>query len=277
MTNPDKETHFQPLTENIRQDSKLTPRSAIDQNSELLNDVRYGQSHILKRLNKWKPLEELNIAKDYLKGRLAFCIELDVRPRINSSKHFGSSVWSKAKFAICHTHNGFPVWVQDFDVSNFSHSNNRSDDFMLIKNIEAMQGENFLPSPAWVCRKGDEEYSRILSGCFYSVTRGFVVGLNAPTSRKRRFLILCTAVNPKQFPCRMVKGTTEIVNDISNDDGKIVDSNSVLADSFIKGDLNNIGASLRFFIKMKVVGVGIYKFIKSDFEITDVLLGPFDL
>jgi hypothetical protein len=68
----------------------------------------------------------------------------------------------------------------------------------------------------FVTGERDKEFSRVVSGCFYAIARGFVLYPPA-TGGERDRSVLCTAIQPDQFPHRMVKSGPQIVNRIADD------------------------------------------------------------
>src|ERR1044071_7249100 len=97
---------------------KSAPLSTLNKNGELPDHTLNGITQIHQRLNKWKCLEELSITEEYLQGRLGIVVELDDKVRTNTSNHMCPPIWAHAKRAIVHPHDGFPVWLADFNIVN---------------------------------------------------------------------------------------------------------------------------------------------------------------
>ena len=221
--------------------------SSLNEFDELPDHIRDGMAQIHARLNKWKCLEELTVVNEYINGHTGILVYLDRAPR-PPAPHTGATIWPHAKRAICHFHEGCPSWVCDFDMTNSCNSYDRSNDGMFVSIIEPLQVVEFLSRPTWICRESDKEFLRVVEGCFYSLTRGFVFPLIA-TERKCDFAVLCTAVNSNQFPCSMIKGGAEIVNRISQDERQI--GGRCLAEANLEG----LCASLRIIVDAKRMGV----------------------
>jgi hypothetical protein len=244
-------------------------RACPHERVELSDDIRYGIAQVLKRLNHGRELEHLNIAKEYVDGRIGVLVKLNAHPRAEAHEA-STTVWPHAKGGVIYRHAQRPIWVQDFHMSDLRDTDNGGQGGVLIDIIERIEAVDFLSGPTWVCREGDEELLRIGAGCFYSVTRGFVISPISSTHGKMDVSVLVTFVQPNQFPCGMVEGSTEIVDGIADHQGK--GGRYFLAEAHVNG----YGASLRIAADAKRMGVSLFKRVESTLEITDVLIGPLD-
>ena len=236
---------------------------------ELPDNVLAGIHEIHQRLNKWEVLEELNIAKEYLNGRLGILIEFDTISRVQVSYQRGSIIWPNAKLAIAQS-SDLSIWLCDFNVLNAGQAENGCERPMLIDNIEFMKSKEFFAQPSWMCLESAKEFNRVTSGCFYSITQGFVFS-GALTKRKGRFAVLCTFVNPDQFPCGMIEGTSQIVNGISDEEREVF--GKALTEFHIESE----SASVRIRPDSKCTFISIWVSGERVFQIADVLIGPFGL
>lgn len=236
---------------------------------ELPDNVLAGIRKLHQRLNKWKVLEELNIAKEYLNGRLGVLVEFDNISRAQISHQPGSIIWPNAKLVIAQS-DDLSVWICDFNLFNASHAEDGRKRLMLIENIEFMKSKEFFAQPSWMCLESAKEFRRVTSGCFYSITQGLVFS-GSLTKRKGRFAVLCTSINPDQFPCGMIEGATQIVNGISDEEGEVV------RNAFAEFHIESEPASVRIRLESKRMFISRLIFGESAFQITDVLLGPFGL
>ena len=107
--------------------------------------------------------------------------------------------------------------VNDFQMPDSGHASNGSEKGVLIGYIEAIEAIQFPARPSWICRQGDKEFLRIVTRCFYSITRGLVIPLRS-TSREGQVAVLCAAINPNQFPSGMVESGSQVMDGISKDE-----------------------------------------------------------
>jgi len=236
---------------------------------ELSDDIRHGIAQVLKRLNYGRELEHLNIAKEYINGRIGILVELDTHSRTKQHKA-STTIWPHAKGGIIKGCGQFPIWVQDFHMGDLGDADDGSQDGMLVSIVKFTEAEDFVSRPTWVCREGDKELLRIGAGCFYSVTRGFVINPVRLAYREGEVSVLCTSVQPDQFPCRMVEGTSQIVGGIADHQGKVGGY------FLVEVNLDSHSASLRIGAEAKRMWVSLRKRIESSLEIADVLIGPLD-
>lgn len=245
--------------------SEQSRASCPDELLELPQTVRDGIRKLHESWNSRLECEHFDARKEYIDGRIGLLIQFDsvTGPRIDA----GPPIRSHLEGAIFHFDEGPPIWAYNFDTGNSRHTDNRRQDAMLIGIVQEMQRVQFVASPAFVSCEADEEFLRVAARRFYSVTRGFVVPFAAPMSGKRQKTILCTAINPDQFPCRVIEGGAEVVDSVTNDQGKTF--GNWLAKTDLEGDL-----TVRITADAKRVGVAIYKGGKDGLKITDMMLGP---
>jgi hypothetical protein len=236
---------------------------------ELPDNVLAGIHKIHQRLNKWKVLEELNIAKEYLNGRLGILIEFDTIGRAQVSYQPGSIIWPHAKLATAQS-GDLSVWMCDFNVLNAGHTEDGRKRPMLIENIEFMKSKDIFAQPTWICRESAKEFLRVTSGCFYSITRGFIFK-GVLTKREGRFAVLCTSVDLDQFPCGMIEGTMQIVNGISEQERE------GLGNAFAKFHIESEPSSVRIRLDAKSMFISTLVCSERALQIADVLIGPFGL
>ncbi len=246
---------------------ELLPKG--DHRRKLNESIVNGLRQIHQRLNKWKCLEELNLAKEYANGQIGILVEFGCESRPHTSNSSGAR-WVHAKTYIYQRHENLTVWANDFKMPHAGHPNNGREHFMLLGIIEQMETVQFLSRTAWTCRQGEKEFLRVGAGCFYSMTRGFVI-LPVLTEGEGRTAVLYTAVYSDQFPHSVVKGRPQIMNRITQDQGQVM--GNWLAQTNLDGE----GASLRIVLGEKFMGVALNKGVKCTPEISDVLFGPFDL
>ncbi len=142
---------------------------------------------------------------------------------------------------------------------------------MFIDGIELIQADQFLALPTWKSLQGNEELLRIGSGRFYSVTQGFIVNPILSAGGEIEVSALCTAVQPDQFPCRVIEGRPQVVNGIPDqyrERGWY---------RLVEAHLDGIEVTLRVIANAKRIAVTLFPFSKNMLHIRDVLIGPLDL
>jgi len=224
--------------------------SSLNKVGELPDNVLDGIAQIHQRINKWKRLEELSIAKEYVDGHIGIVVELNREPS-PQLHHSSAAIWPHAKLGICHLYDDATIWVSDFEVAYGSNANDGREKLMLINIVELIESEQFLSRPTWICRKSDKEFLRIVTGCFYSLTRGFIVELGL-AEFKACSGVLCTSIQANQSPCGMIEGSSQIMDRISQDERE--DDGYFLAES----DLDGESASVRIVADTKRMGVGLH-------------------
>lgn len=241
-------------------------RSIDDEFAELPQNVINGISKTQDRFIYGLKLEHINIAEEYLDGRIGILVEFD--RKAGAKAHDPSpAIWPHAKFVVCESRHNRTIWINDFHMADGSDAGSWSQNCVLVRVIEQMEAVNFLAPATWVCRETDEEFFRVGVGCFYSITRGFVI-LPSVTHRESGMAILCTAIDPDQFPRRMVKRRSEIMN-------RVAENQRELAwDLLAEANLNGHPASVRIAADAKSMGVALHKSIECDLQINDVMFGP---
>jgi hypothetical protein len=245
-------------------DAALVARS--NECLELFQAVRNSFGEFEKRWNNSLQSKKFEIAKEYIDGRIGVLVKLNREPWPHP-RHTGETIWPEAKGAIFKSRGHYAIWVYEFDSRNASDRCEWRDDGVLLRVVEQMQAVNFFARTAWVNRETSEEFLRIVSRRFYSVTRGFIVPL-AATRGERRPSILCTTVEPHEFPHGVIERGAEIVDRIS--ENKRESGRDLFIEAQFDGDI----AGLRIIAHSRRIAVSPHKPIENGFKIADVMLGP---
>lgn len=241
--------------------------SAVNHIPEYADHIFNHQTQLSKRIDERNCIKGLKISEEYFQGRIAVLVVLDQAVGGDIVDNSSSPMLPYGNTAI-HRSPNLTVWISDFDFANFRQIKDWSNELVLISNIGMMQSKDRFSTPAFICFEGEEEFDRVTMGRFYSVTRGFVSGLGE-ANREGRIAASFTSVDPKQFPCGMVKSGSMIVNSISNDKRDLWRYR--IADI----QLNELG-SIGVFANNKSCSVSLTKDIENSFQLIDVLIGPLD-
>lgn len=240
-----------------------------DEISELKERAFHYRIKLDERIKQREVLENLDIAKAYIDGRIRIAVTLNDVIVGNIKKDFGNPVLIHHKLTKL-SGPGLTIWKLDFDLSNFCNADNWREDLVLIENIQAVQAIEEFAFPGFVSFEGDEELSRIRNGCFYSSTRGFIIGLGF-TEGEGGFTVAFTSRKPLEFPHSMIEGCPEVVNSIANTQGEIWRNR--IADVV----MNIPGVRIGIFANVKMCLVALTKPVDYPLDIFDVCIGPFNL
>ena len=242
---------------------------ATDKILELPDGVHDGIRKMHERWNNRLKFESVNIAKDYADGRLCFLIKF--RPQTDSQAHnCDAPVGSHSKTAILKRSHFYAVTSDNAHERNRSDSCNGRQDSVFVNCIQGIESIKPFTGATFVYAQSDKESLRIGAGCFYSLTTGFVIN-PIVASGQFEVTILCTSIPADQFPCRMVKSGTKIVDGIADDKSK----NGW--QWLVETDINGSIPAIRIVADRKRVGIFYDKSVKDGLQIADVMFGSFNL
>ncbi|MGH9437818.1 MAG: hypothetical protein ACRD22_07950 [Terriglobia bacterium] len=141
---------------------------------------------------------------------------------------------------------------------------------MLIRTIELIKSEEPFSGPIWISAEAEKKSRCITSRGFYSFANGDVV-LFPPTRGEMKPSVLCTAISPNEFPSSVVQCRPQIMNGVSNHQRK--SGWNILSEARFYGNC----ARLRIAASDEFMGVCLYEGAETKLQISDVLIGPFDL
>ncbi len=217
-------------------------------------------------------LEHADIAKAYLHGRIGIIVTLNMTVAGNIVEDPGNSelVYFRLKKL---SSVGITVWKCDFYFSDFGKGNDWGEDSVLIENIKAIQAIKQTSFATFKSFNPSKEFLCIGSGCFYSLTDGFIAGLR-PSEREGCVSVLCTAIMPHQFPHGMIERRSKIMDAISDHEGDIGGISGVrIADVGI----DELGARIGIFANNKSCLIALSKSPESRLDIRGVRIGPVTL
>lgn len=222
-----------------------------------------------KRRNDRLELESLDIAKEYVRGRLGFLIKFKSKTRAHGG-YVRDPIYSDICLQMVKRRDDLAARASDADICEGGDGKDRGKDGVLVVVVDQPEVIEWRATPAWVRLQSREELLRIGSGCFYSVAGGFVTDIAVPAGEFEP-TILCSAVPSNQFPCRVIKSGPEVMNRIANDQGDV--GGKWGAEAYA----NCHFAGVRIRAESKRVRITLDEALESDFQISDVLLGPLNL
>ncbi|MBP2656242.1 MAG: hypothetical protein H6Q73_3811 [Firmicutes bacterium] len=229
----------------------------------VINSIR--EMH--ERWNDGVKLKNINIAKEYINGQIGVLVEFNSKTSTKMHKP-SSAIWPHANCCVFKCSQDLPIWISDFRMTNTGYANIWDKSIVLVDIVEKMQSVELFASTSFVCSETNKEFFRVMSGRFYSVTRGFVTLLGT-TGWEIKLLVLCTSINPNDFPSSMIESSSKIMDDISqyqhNFGGYL----------FTEAHINDNITSIRIAVSDKCMWVSLNKPIESTLQITDVFIGPF--
>jgi hypothetical protein len=214
-------------------------------------------------------LEHLSFPEMYIHGRIGIVVPLNTtisRDVIVDSGNPGF-IYLRLQKRTCEA---LTIWVCDLNFSKLHEGYNWGKLNMLIQNAQSVQAIEKTPFTAFESFNTEKEFLRITSGCFYSFTHSFITGLR-PSERKGCISVLCTAIEPYQFPHSMIERGSEIMDAISNHQGEIC--NFRIANVIME----ELSARISIFAYDKSCIIALSKPIESSLDILEVRIGPFDL
>lgn len=223
-----------------------------------------------QRVDEWAALEEWDIAQEYLNGRLGVFICLDKNPFTFAKNKPSGIICPFVKLVVAKTDN-ISAFIGDFQVVDTGRASDKRQSPVLIDTIEFMQSVEYIPSTSWICREGHKEFLRVTSGCFYSLTKGLIFDLIGHTHarRERSIGVLLTAIEPNQFPCRVIQGASQVMDSIPRDNGDV--GREALAEFNI-----SFQDTIRVKLGAKNICVSLNVGIEGTSQIADVMIGPPD-
>jgi len=123
--------------------------SSVNESDELPDGLRHSIAQMHERWNNRLRLKKLNIAKDYIEGRLGVVVELDSQIGAKSG-YPRSAIWPQVHGAIFHLYDYPPVWAHNFQPLYMTDGNDRDNELMLPDDIEAMHTIECFPFPSFI-------------------------------------------------------------------------------------------------------------------------------
>jgi hypothetical protein len=108
-----------------------------------------------------------------------------------------------------------PVRTYNYAIAQLHQSENGIKNRVLISDVELVESDKLFAGPVWVSANPDKEVSTVLSRCYYSFDRGFVVDPIGPTDGKGGAFVWCAAVDFNQFPNGVLQGRPQIVDGVT--------------------------------------------------------------
>lgn len=242
--------------------NRLASLPLADKPLKLSDGLIDSISQMHERWNNRLEAENADIAEAYIQGRIGLLIHF--QRRFRDPEFF--TRWGSDDRRVLESHARGGSGVR----ANNPGGGEDGQNHVLIFHVQVVKSPNKVSLPVFEKFEGLEKIGQIASGCFYSLNNGFVI-TPFVTDGQFSVSVLCAAVQPSKFPVRVIEGGSQIVNCIRKNKGK--DCWRQLAN--VDGDDTFPG-----FIAMassKGVRVTLGPTSESLYEITDMMLGPFDL
>lgn len=210
-------------------------------------------------------LDEIDLVEVYRQGRLGIWVYF----KSGVPKGSDNRPTLRPREVVAHVADGpdltGPVRLHNYAILKRCDTENGRQDGVLIDDIAVMEGAEDLSRTTFVSTEFDEDRLGV-GACYYSFNRSFVTSLvPLEVDGEFRFGTLLTAVNPHEFPKRMVKGRMEIVDGVPNHQSALC-SNLVI-------ECDDCKTTVRVELDRSALRIA----VQGDLEIADVLLGPINL
>lgn len=186
---------------------------------ERLDDAHRQLDVLFQRWNN-RLTWPVDLFEKYTGGALSIIIKFErvAGGDIHDVGVFGSC-GGNAEDVSLHSNSRRAIRVENCERGVARGSDNGSDDSVLIRIVQIVEGIKSVALSAWENFESDEKVFYPITGCFYSFARGFEI--NPVISRdKAEVAILCAVVQPDGLPCHMVEGGTSIVDSIAYYEGE---------------------------------------------------------
>lgn len=234
--------------------------------TELPKSVRDGIAEMHERWNNRLVWNTLDIAKEYVSGRLVLFVAVDADAGFDLDEASPIGPWSKGNvFTLPSRILGE---VDKLDPINASGLDYGRKDGVFLCIVELAKPVDEFPCPVRINCKLDKEVNGRLEGCFYSFARGFEIDPVVP-SRKFQVPVPDALVMADKFPCGMIECGAEIVDGIAEDERQRGRKGG------IKNDLEKQRA-IFMTVDVDSVSVVVGEGLKGSLKVCDVLIGPFN-
>ena len=222
----------------------------------------------VKNLPRW---ETLDIAEEYARHRLCFLVNFDVAP-VGDIPNIGvgRSCVSRAESVIGQNMRDCAVAPPDSYLGDFDGPNYWGQGGVFVRIVYAVKRVNHLSLSRGEHLQRLEKVADRLTGCFYSVTRGFKID-PVVACGQRCMTALFTAVMSDQVPHHVIEGNTKIVDSVAYCEGE------GRRDFLSKDEPDGCVPGFGIVAYGNTVRLLLDKRLKLRFKVMDVMYGPFDL
>ncbi len=213
----------------------------------------------------------VDLLEKYAGGALGIIIKFERVPGwdVHDVGVFGTC-GGDAEDVSLHSKSRRTVRVENCERGMARGSDNGSDDGVLVRIVQSVEGIKSIALSSWENFKLDEKVFYPITGCFYSFARGFVV--NPVISRDEAEVAILRAVVPSDdLPRQMIEGGTNIVDSVAYYEGEVLRrlAHEPDLDFWLSG----------FGIVVDHESVRFHSDVCREFGLkrADVMIGPFDL
>lgn len=241
-------------------------QSGRDRPSYDVDAIARGMSELSQRWDNRLRFNGLDIAKDYIGGRLSLLILLDCR----SQRAVNRNVPIAAEGQISEIKNDPSIGIADDEFGDPHCFDDGSQNGMFLRVVQEVESVERITLPGRKYFKGLERISDRLTGCFYSLTGGFKID-PVVSGGKVEPAILSSLVATDHFPGHMLKRRLQIVDSVGYCERD-------LGRRFIREiDPNNRLGGVRIMLGGNNMRVSVRVVEQMPFKIANVMIGPLDL
>lgn len=239
-----------------------------DQSAELPESIRDSIAKMQERWNNRLVWNTLDIAKEYIAGRLMLYVAVDAEAGFEFDVTPSARAGNEGDIFTLPSR---PVReVEKLDAFDCGGLNDGGEDSVLFCIVELAKPVEQFSGPLRVDCKLSEEILGRLEGCYYSFARGFEIDPVVP-GRKLCVPVLRALVEASKLPSGVVQSSAKVVDGVAEDQAHLGGKRTV------RNRFKEQGAGLRVTVDMNSVSVSLSECLKSRLKITDVMIGPFDL
>lgn len=233
-----------------------------------VDDIRHGMAELKDRWENRLTLDKLNIAEEYVRGNL--CVILEGKARSNrgavNRECFAGTELGGVSVEIGERATYFASLTEKNKLINGGGMDNWHQGGVFICVVKSVDNIQEVARSAGERLKRLEECLDGRGWCFYSATCSFVTRSIA-SFREVELCVLAAAINPDHFPHEMVEGTVKVVDSVAYYQGETGG-----------GGRDGEGDELPFVAMTdRRIEVVPGKSRKLPFQVSDVMVGPFDL
>jgi hypothetical protein len=256
--------------QNRQADAAPLDMDCLLQSSKSLSD---GSAEPLKRRNGWTRLKALGIADEYIRRNFYIIINLnrEAGRQVNKACHVGDAPYRSVAFLGSFEGTEiFPFGVDYREAGIPCDSDDWRNDDVLVRIVEHVELVEVITSTFEEGFRGLDGVFHPLTGCFYSLARGFAAN-PVTTCGELEVAILCASVQSDKFPDCMVKGRPQIVDSIAYYKGELG------RNLFQKIDSKHRFPAIKVSLDSESVKFFPAENAELPFKVEDVMVGPLKL
>lgn|SRR6266576_404379 len=240
---------------------------------ELLRELVYDTRHELRKLyERWEhrltPYNFLSLAEQYVKGRLTVALDVNLLRRPDKTHLPRAADDTEGAINQLKTLLVFRIHAVEGD-----HRHDGNEQPVLVGDIEAMQRVQRIALPSLVrLYDVDNECGKVGQRSLYrSAIDGRYKFLSRLADCEPRMLVLSEVRATANFPLHIIERRAEVVNAVADVQGNHG------GNGFLQSELETIVSGIRIFLYAQTAKVALDESINERIQVSDVLIGPYDL